>query len=224
MISRKRIIEHQNLYRTYAIPISYFERITYIANAIMIPKDVRPQKTSNPLTVVFVGRGGVEKRVHLIAKMANLLKQESSIKFEIAGDVSSVLRIEDYPFIKFWGNQKESSFFDHLYSRASVVLLTSSTEGFPMVVIEGMAYGCCIIATPVGDIPLHIHNNENGFLFSSVNDENLIVAEGVQFLSEISKNDSLRETIAKNNIEQARALFGIEEFNNAYRKLLGQSK
>jgi glycosyltransferase involved in cell wall biosynthesis len=37
--------------------------------------------------------------------------------------------------------------------RSAVLALPSYTEGFPMVIIEGMAMGCAIIATEVGAIP-----------------------------------------------------------------------
>ncbi len=57
-----------------------------------------------------------------------------------------------------------------------------------MVIEEGMARGCVILATPVGDIPLHVQHNTNGFLFSTIKDEAVIVQEGVDYLSTIVNN------------------------------------
>jgi glycosyltransferase involved in cell wall biosynthesis len=88
------------------------------------------------------------------------------------------------------------------------------------VVIEAMNNNCAILATPVGDIPLHIKNNENGFLFSSVIDEETIVKEATAYILQLKNNKELFSSISKNNRNYAAANFGIEKFNEAYNRLL----
>jgi L-malate glycosyltransferase len=221
MISKKRINDHQKLYKQTQIPSHFFDRITYISNAIVLPKSSNFSKSSTAFAVLFAGRGGIEKRIHLIAAMGEILRTaDRSVQFEMLGDVSDAIDTSKYPYIKFYGNQSDSEMISKIYSDAHVLILTSSTEGFPMVVIEAMAHGCTILATPVGDIPLHIKNNEGGFLFSSVTDEKAIVTEGVKFIQQLKNNRTLFEEISLNNINYAKHNFNIEKFNAAYRKIL----
>jgi glycosyltransferase involved in cell wall biosynthesis len=100
------------------------------------------------------------------------------------------------------------------------LLVTSATEGFPLAVIEGMAYGCAIIATPVGDIPVHVKDGENGFLFSSVENEQTIIDEGTQFILALKKDKALHKRICANNIAYAQANFALQQFGEAYKKLI----
>lgn len=220
MISRIKIDEHLNLYKKINIPESYSKRIIYISNAIQLPNE-QFEKKVEPFTVLYVGRDGKEKRVYLIAAIAKLVTaKDKNIRFEILGDVSAVLPMEQYPYIHFYGNLYDSNAINHIYKKASLLLLTSETEGFPMVIMEAMAFGCGILATPVGDIPLHIHSGENGFIFSSVIDESVIIEEAVNYILELKENKELYKKISANAINFATLNFGIEQFNNSYRALL----
>jgi glycosyltransferase involved in cell wall biosynthesis len=220
MISKVRIEQHINFYKEKDIPKEYANRIVYIANAIALTS-ATAQKNTDTFTVLFVGRNSPEKRLHLFLKTAQQLQhKKENIKFEILGDVSESIDAANYPYVKFHGNQNDTGIINRIYSKAHALLLTSSTEGFPMVVIEAMNNGCAIIATPVGDIPLHIKNNENGFLFTAVTDEITIVNEAVDYILQLKNNTALCNSISKNNSNYALANFGITKFNEAYSKLL----
>lgn len=220
MISKKRIEDHIHHYKKINVPSQFVSKINYIPNAIHLPETPYKKNDSN-ITVLYAGRGGKEKRIHLIAAIAKTIcLNDPAIKFEILGDVSNVLDKEKYPYIKFHGNVHNETVINDIYSRTNILILTSDTEGFPMVIIEAMAYGCAIISTPVGDIPYHIKNDINGFLFTSITDEKKIIEEGVSRILELQDNPQLINSISKNNINYSKHNFDIEKFNTSYRQLL----
>jgi glycosyltransferase involved in cell wall biosynthesis len=224
MISKKRIGDHQLLYDRFKIPSRYRDRINYIPNAIILPAEP-PAKDINSFTVLYSGRATKEKRVHLVTEIAGKLQERNeNIKFEIAGDITGAIRDKDHPFVKFYGNISNEKLLQQIYSKAHVLLLTSSTEGFPMVIMEAMAHGCAILSTGVGDIPYHVKENENGFLFSSVEDTAIIVKEAIDKISWLKKNSDEWQRISRNNINYAKQHFGIERFNKDYRELFSSVK
>lgn len=56
-----------------------------------------------------------------------------------------------------------------LLERADILLLPSHQEGLPMSILEAMAHGVAVIATPVGAIPDAITDGETGLLVSPGN-------------------------------------------------------
>ena len=219
MISQKRIEDHHQLYKKKGIPELFIKRIHYIPNAVTLP-ELQTQKQMHPFRVLFSGRGGMEKRLHLITTIASKFKDNKDIRFEIMGDVSEVVDLKCFPFIHFYGPLSDAIEIQKIYSQAHIVMLTSSTEGFPLTIIEGMSEGCAIVATPVGDIPYHIKNGVNGFLFSSVQDESVIIKEGINYINELKTNNELFNQISQNNIKYARQHFNIEKFNKRYRDII----
>jgi len=88
-----------------------------------------------------------------------------------------------------------------------------------MVVMEAMARGCIILATPVGDIPVHIRPGINGLVFTQVNDKKQIINEGVKFISKLLSDPALCAAISANNIKYAREHFGLAIFEKNYQEL-----
>lgn len=225
MISKKRIEDHQEQYKRYHIPASFEERILYIPNAITLPQYI-PSKSDNDLIVLYVGRGTEEKRVEIIAEVAAELREDNTqfIQFEMLGDVTGAITKEDYPFIKFHGSINNENLISQIYANAHVLVLTSTTEGFPMVIMEAMAHGCAILSTAVGDIPYHVKDTENGFLFSNTDDDISIIDEAKAKLIWLRDNRNELKKIGENNINYAKHNFGIERFNKDYVNLFSTAK
>ena len=224
MISKKRIEDHIQFYDKIKAPVQFMEKIRYVQNAVDLPVQEVP-KDFRDFRVLYVGRGGKEKRVHLVAAIADKVhEKDPTIKFEILGDVSEVLNKQEWPLIHFYGDITDEKKISEIYKNASVLLLTSITEGFPMVVMEAMAHGCAVIATAVGDIPHHLKENVNGFLFSSIENEEKIVSEGAQEILKLKNDHELLNSICKNNSQYAQNNFSIEQFNQAYRHIFETGK
>lgn len=86
-----------------------------------------------------------------------------------------------------------------LYS--SILFLPSRYEGFSLSLIEGMSQGLVPIAFPVGVAPEIIHNGENGFLVSSIE-------QAIARAQELLDNEDKRLAMAisaKHTVEQFRS-------------------
>jgi glycosyltransferase involved in cell wall biosynthesis len=121
-----------------------------IPYGVDIPAVVGPEE--EPPSVLYAGRLSPEKRIDVIAEATDGLPRV------IAGE--GPLR-ELLPDALGFVSQEDLS---ELYARAAAVVLASEMEGLPNVVLEAMAHGRTVIATPVGGIPSVITDGETGFL------------------------------------------------------------
>jgi glycosyltransferase involved in cell wall biosynthesis len=221
MISRKAISEHLAQYRRFGIGERWSERITYIRNGISLPQDPVAKTFDGPvLRVLYAGRGGTEKRVHLVADIADACRSAGMpVQFTFMGDVRDALRPGQSDSGELLGNVTDQDRVAQVYRDSDILILTSSEEGFPMVVMEAMARGLVILATPVGDLPAHVHDGEAGYLFSSVTDEDRIRTEGVSRIAQLLSDRALCRRISQHNVEYARLHFGLDRFEESYRNL-----
>ncbi len=222
MISKVRIEDHVRQYKKTGIPESFISKIQYIVNGIPLPVSVKQKDFTGNIKVLYVGRGTEEKRVYLVARIAVYSFNDIPADFLFLGNVEEAIPLNLKTYCKLLGHKTDPVEIDEIYHQAHVIIITSYTEGFPLSIEEGMARGCAVIATPVGDIPIHVKNNKNGFLFSSVSDEALIVDEGVDFLALLYKNKKLLKKISENNRKYAYQHFSIEAFNKSYQQLFNQ--
>jgi L-malate glycosyltransferase len=231
MISRRRIEDHIAMYRRWMIPSRYDQRIRYIMNGIPLPgKTPRSPRAGSwragswraGLGFMFVGRGTAEKRPALAAAIARQLQQNGlPITMTFVGDLAAAIPDALKGKDAFIGPVGDARELEKLYrEKADVLLVTSSEEGFPLVVMEAMAQGSVIMGTPVGDMPVHITPGVNGFLFSSVHDESIILREAETFTRQLLNDPGLVERISAGNIEYAYGNFGLANFEKNYRELI----
>lgn len=193
------------------IPKRLRERLTKITNGVQDDHHIIKPFAAE-VGVLFVGRNSPEKRIDLYLKIASELS--SLARFNVVGSNKTG---EDAA-VRFYGELTNESEIRTIYSENDFLLVTSSREGFPMVIMEAMMAGLVVISTPVGDIPNHL-NGVNGIVTTSAEPE-IVVEEMVRILSaliiapsEVLKMKAAAKKYAKEN-------FSKEKFIENYRKLL----
>lgn len=125
-------------------------------------------------TLLAVGRlQRVKDHAFLVRACAQL--RASGLRFEclIAGGGPERRRLES--LIRKYGLEKSVTLLGHvlrqqidsLYARADVVVLTSRSEGIPLVLMEAMARGKIVLAPAITGIPELVMNGRNGFLYEA---------------------------------------------------------
>lgn len=207
------------LYDENNLPGEFYSRLLFIDNMVPVPEPV--EINNYTLSVVFIGRGAPQKRVHLIAAIAksiHLLKL--NIHFSFVGDVEKIINPADYPYCTFYGNVKDKSKMETIYEASDVLLLTSAFEGLPIAVMEMMAYGKVVVSTAVDGIPDYITDGVNGFLLDNNPEENKIVEEAVTVLAKIESDRTLLKDAGKQSREYALQHFKRDVFCKNYSSLL----
>lgn len=86
-----------------------------------------------------------------------------------------------------------------VFADADVLALPSRAEGTPRVLIEARAFGCTVVGTRAGGIPLSIEHERDGLLIDPDNPEAL-----AQSLARIYREPDLRRRLVENGIARAR--------------------
>lgn len=196
------------------IPRVIRERLQLVSNGVKLPETT--QKPEGNPGVLFVGRDSPEKRLNLFYKVAYQFDQESrgKLRFTVVGADSKIT----FPFITFEGEIADEKALELIYRDHDILVVTSSREGFPVVIMEAMANGLAVIATPVGDIPNRL-NGENGIVLSTA-DEDKVVAEVVAEIKKLLDSPDQLAAMKNSARKYAETNFSEEKFRSEYRKLL----
>jgi len=201
------------------LPAHYFSKLHFIDNAIDIPSN-SPKKCGK-LQVLFIGRGSPQKRVPLIAAIAEKVQQKKlPVQFNFVGDVDKVIDTSKYPYCKFYGSISDDILINRLYNEADILILTSAFEGLPVVVMQMMAHGKVVLSTAVSGIPDYIFHRKNGLLIFSQT-ENAIIKEGTQLIEEVLNNPDLLKILGEQAKKDAIATFSRAAFEENYLHILG---
>lgn len=108
------------------------------------------------------------------------------------------------------------------YERASVFVLPSYQEAFPIAILEAMAAGLPIIATPVGGVPDAVQAGVNGYLVQPGD-----VYQLADRIVALLQDEDLRREIGQRNREEALAEYDVSVFvqrlTDLYERLLTRS-
>lgn len=217
-------LTQQNLaeqYRAHSVPAAYLNRVRYIETAVTVPA-VFPQKNSDEkLQVLYAGRGGAQKRVWIINKIAErCMDAQLPIAFHFAGNMQEELSGKVKNAATLYGNVASPAEMEALFRMADVLLMTSAFEGFPMAIKEAMAQGCVPVVTALEGNKNHLKHGVNAVLLQQVTDEAALEEEGFARLQELTEDRARLAQLSHAAYEYARHHFDRERFEEAYRKLL----
>lgn len=156
-------------------------------------------------SILFVGH--VTRKKGVFELFSALKDLNPGCKLHILGPFESNIKTE----LEEIYNPKDRVFFhgalnkDQVYKmmlKSRMLVLPSHTEGFPNVVIEGMALGCSIIASSVGAIP-EMLAGDRGIIVPPCN-----VSELSKAISKLLNNDGERLGLS-NNAER----FALENYS-----------
>jgi glycosyltransferase involved in cell wall biosynthesis len=91
---------------------------------------------------------------------------------------------------------------ENLHQFFDVSVLSSRSEGFPNVVIEALAAGCPVVATPVGGVPEVISDRQTGLLVPVDQPEALAAS-----LRELRRDAALRKRLSESGLAWARGKY-----------------
>jgi glycosyltransferase involved in cell wall biosynthesis len=200
------------------LPEHYSERLFFIDNAVDIPEAINT--VNEKMEVFFIGRGSAQKRIHLVAAIAKAIHQKGlPVHFNFVGDVDKMIDPLLYPFCSFYGTITDETTMNEIYRKADVLLLTSSFEGLPVVIMQMMAYGKLVISTAVSGIPDYIFHQQNGLLLYAKEEEG-IIAEGIQQIEWLLNEPTKRAALGIQARNDAISQFSRQSFERNYRRIL----
>jgi len=218
IINRNTAKDFEAQYRSHRIDPKFLERIVLIENRLDVPEQCAV-KDSPPLQVLYVGRGSEEKRVHLAGMLATLASERGlAADFLFAGDVVEAVHPEDRPNCTFFGEIKDAARLADIYRGAHVLVLCSSREGFPVVIMEAMANGVVPVSTSVGGIPEHVKDGQNGILITET-EESEIVSRMAGVLEQFVTDPSTLKSMSLAAHDYAKYRFEGRDFCKKYHEL-----
>lgn len=125
-----------------------------------------------PLQLLFVGRITKAKGVDKVLEIAKRLNEkEFQFTLLLVGDGNDRLVFEDYVELNFMDNQiqfvgwKTIQDLKKYYQDAHFFIFPSSSEGWPKVLSEAMAYGVVPLASSVSSIPQILNETKAGHAY-----------------------------------------------------------
>ena len=221
----KIIVESPNVSQFFGIHTRYKKKVVDRGHLFFDAPLFKPWKRYSEREKI-VGYVGVLMHVkgvmNLIRAVPIVLQHIHDVNFIVIGEGDLKGRVEGlvkdadlYKYVTMtgWISYRELPPF---LNKRKLLVLPSYTEGLPSIIIEAMACGTPVLATPVGGIPDIIKDGETGFIMENNSPEciaeNIVRALEHPMLEEIVKNARLlveREFTYEATLERYRKI--VEE-------------
>jgi glycosyltransferase involved in cell wall biosynthesis len=173
-------------------------------------------------TFLYVGRLAAEKGVDVV--MEAYRRAESQLPHGAArlvvagaGPEEKRLRATAPPGTVFLGFLERDAALPALYASADAFAFASTTETLGLVVLEAMASGLSVVATPAGGVAEHLRDGENGIAYPA-NDIDACAAAMVKLVSDGSLSVRLRSG-ARRTAEALTWSTELDRLDASYRRL-----
>ena len=168
--------------------------VEWIPNAVDTEQFTPPDDKPGVPLVTYVGKLEQWKGIGVLLKSFEIIKRKMpDAKFLIVGtgSLKDTLRETNLP-IEFLNFVPYSEMLK-VYQRASVLILPSYMEGFPLTCIEALSCQVPVIASNVGDVAEIVLDGETGFL-TKPGDVETVASRAVQIL----KSKDLQRRLGEN--------------------------
>ena len=202
--------------------------IVVLHNPVECPAAPTPMDARRPVVLTLGVLAREKGTFDVLEAVPTVLAAAPAAEFWLAGDGDSAAvsaRLEKAS----WGGKVtllgwvEGSRKEACLEAASVFLLPSYAEGLPMAMLEAMAYGVAVVATPVGGIPDALIDGETGVLVEPGD-----VAGLAAITARLLNDEGLRARLGDAARRYAREHFAIErvldQLYGAYDRVLAGTR
>jgi phosphatidylinositol alpha 1,6-mannosyltransferase len=179
----------------------------------------------NAFTFLHVGRLAPEKGIDILleafAEVERTLGADA-VKFVVAGAGPSLAGLKQRAprNVTFLGNLDRNRELPALYASADAFLFASITETLGLVVLEAMAAGLPVIATPAGGVADNLRDGQNGLAFDAMNAE-ACAAAMLRLVANRGLQQQLREG-ARATAERRTWNHELDRLDASYREVLSR--
>lgn len=197
------------------------ENIFVLHNSFILPK-MEVEKTINKKwDIIYIGYFRKPKRLDISIEVIEKLKKEFPLiksvfvgngpDYQRINEMIKEKRLENNIFLT--GHKNEINSY---LEQSKIFLLTSGSEGLPMVLIEAMSHGIPVVTSDVNDISDVVIHKKNGYLVKSLDCDDYVTS-----ILELL-NDKKRYTEFSSNARNSMEDFykNLSSFNSIQKKWL----
>ena len=201
-------------------PLARVNRIVRVYNgAAPVQPSTLDLRDNKLFTLLFVGRVAAIKDLGTLLKAVAIARsQEPHLRLWIVGDGPVRASLESLAqdlnlsnVVTFWGEQMQTERF---FAAADAVAMSSTSEGLPMSLLQGMSIGLPAVVTAVGGMK-EIMDLSGGGLMSPVGDPAAMAGSILRLI----EDPDLRAELGNKASEAFHNEFTLERMESAYAKL-----
>jgi glycosyltransferase involved in cell wall biosynthesis len=170
VVGAARVVVLGSIWRDFVIGIGCDPaKAIIVPNATVHPEVGNVQAVDRPVRILFLGKMGARKGTPQLIEALAMIRDLDGWQATLGGDGETEatrasiveLGLADRVKVTGWLGPDE---VEQLEAFHDIMVLPSFNENLPMSVIEGMAHGMAVIATPVGAVSDIIVDGESGML------------------------------------------------------------